>query len=67
MTEGAVPMGKIVAIIAVDPDTVAGGAPIFIAPDTEEQKKLAFRLEKILDASVHDLQNGQLIVVDHKS
>jgi hypothetical protein len=31
------------------------------------RQKLAFRLEKILDASVHDLQNGQLIVVDHKA
>lgn len=60
-------MGKIVAVITPDPSTAAGGAPIFIVPGEEERKKLAFRLEKILDASVHDLQNGQLIVVDHKA
>ncbi|RAU94738.1 capping complex subunit for YIEGIA [Paenibacillus sp. YN15] len=61
-------MGKIVAVISPDPAAVVGGgAPIFIAASEEERKKLAFRLEKILDASVHDLGNGQLIVVDHKA
>lgn len=60
-------MGKIVAIIVTDANTVAGGAPIFIASSLEEQKGIAFRLEKILDASVHDLENGQLIVVDHSA
>lgn len=58
-------MGKIVAIVTLDRDSVAGGAPIFVAASPEEQKQTAFRLEKILDAAVHDLQNGQLIVVDH--
>jgi hypothetical protein len=58
-------MGRIVAIITTEAEAVSGGAPIFIVSGLEEQKKIAFRLEKILDASVHDLQNGQLIVVDH--
>lgn len=58
-------MGKILAVITMNRDAVAGGAPIFIASGPEEQKQVAFRLEKILDASVHDLQNGQLIVVKH--
>ncbi len=61
-------MGRIVAVVTPDPATVAGGgAPVFIAVAEEERQKLAFRLEKILDASVHDLGNGQLIVVDHKA
>ncbi|WP_438445587.1 capping complex subunit for YIEGIA [Gorillibacterium sp. sgz5001074] len=60
-------MGKILAIVTMNKDSVAGGAPIFIAATPEEQKMTAFRLEKILDASVHDLQNGQLIVVEHES
>jgi nitrate reductase NapAB chaperone NapD len=60
-------MGRIVAIIVTDAATVAGGAPIFIASGPEEQKSIAFRLEKIMDASVHDLENGQLIVVDHST
>lgn len=58
-------MGKIVAIVTMDKNSVAGGAPIFIVSGPEEQKEVAFRLEKLLDASVHDLQNGQLIVVNH--
>jgi nitrate reductase NapAB chaperone NapD len=58
-------MGKILAVITMNRESVAGGAPIFIAAEPEEQKRIAFRLEKILDASVHDLQNGQLIVVEH--
>lgn len=60
-------MGKIVAIVATNRESVAGGAPIFIVESPEEQKKIAFSLEKILDAAVHELQNGQLIVVDHAS
>lgn len=58
-------MAKIIAVITTNRDNVAGGAPIFIAADEKEQKETAFRLEKILDASVHELENGQLIVVDH--
>lgn len=60
-------MGKIIAVITPDSSAIAGGAPIFIAEAEEERKKLAFRLEKILDASVHDLGNGLFIVVDHQS
>lgn len=58
-------MGRILAVITTEKDKVAGGAPIFIASSEDEKKQIAFRLEKIMDAAVHDLQNGQLIVVDH--
>lgn len=58
-------MEKIVAIVAMDPDRVAGGAPIFIASDAEEQQQVAFSLEKILDATAHDLKNGMMILVKH--
>lgn len=58
-------MGKILAVITTDKEMVAGGAPIFIAKSQEEQENLAFRLEKIMDAAVHDLKNGLFIVVDH--
>jgi hypothetical protein len=60
-------MGKIMAIVTADKEQVAGGAPIFIVRNEEEQQKVAFLLEKILDASAHDLQNGSMILVDHKS
>lgn len=58
-------MGKIMAVVTNDKSKVAGGAPIFITENVEEQQKIAFSLEKILDASAHDLQNGTLIIVKH--
>jgi hypothetical protein len=33
----------------------------------DELQKTAFMLEKILDASAHDLKNGSIIIVDHSS
>lgn len=59
-------MGKIVAIVTTNKEKVAGGAPIFVADNREELEKLAFRLEKIMDCAVHDLLNGDLIVVEHE-
>ncbi|MFK7696449.1 capping complex subunit for YIEGIA [Paenibacillus sp. HJGM_3] len=58
--------GMILAIVTTHPDMVAGGAPIFRVPDAEELQKLAFSLEKILDASAHDLRNGSVIIVKHR-
>lgn len=59
-------MAKIVAIVTIERDRVAGGAPIFVEPDTNKRESTAFMLEKILDASAHDLKNGTFIIVDHK-
>jgi hypothetical protein len=58
-------MSTIVAVIAMDHEQIAGGAPIFIVDTAEEQQKVAFKLEKILDATAHDLQNGVFILVKH--
>ncbi|MCS7462451.1 hypothetical protein N0M98_20220 [Paenibacillus doosanensis] len=60
-------MGKIMAVVTADKQQVAGGAPIFFVKDADELQKVAFKLEKILDATTHDLENGTLILVDHKS
>jgi len=60
-------MSKIVALVTIHADQVAGGAPIFIAKETEEQQLVANALEKILDATAHDLKNGTLILVAHTS
>ncbi|WP_373864961.1 MULTISPECIES: capping complex subunit for YIEGIA [Paenibacillus] len=46
---------------------VGGGAPIFIVDNPDEQQEVAFKLEKKLDASAYDLQNGTFIIVDHKA
>lgn len=58
-------MSKIVAIVTRDVDKVGGGAPIFITKDEDEQQLTALILEKILDANVHDLKNGTMVIVKH--
>lgn len=60
-------MAKILAVVSINPDHVSGGVPVFITNNKEEREKIAFSLEKILDASAHDLVNGSIILVDHKS
>lgn len=60
-------MAKIVAIVVQSASKAAGGSPIFIAANDEEQRRLAFTLEKILDATAHDLQNDTFILVDHSN
>ncbi|PYI54955.1 capping complex subunit for YIEGIA [Paenibacillus flagellatus] len=59
-------MGKILAVVSTNRERVGGGAPIFIVETEEERQDVAFLLEKILDASAHDLKNGSMILVDHK-
>jgi len=59
-------MAKIVAIVTIYRDAVDGGAPIFIEPDKDKRESTAFLLEKILDASAHDLKNGTIILVNHR-
>ena len=60
-------MAKIVAVVSTNPDNISGGVPVFIAKNEEERGKVAFSLEKIMDASAHDLLNGSIILVDHTS
>lgn len=57
--------GIILAVVTLNMDKVGGGAPVFFARDEEEQEKTARFLSKILDAMVHDLENGTYIVVRH--
>ncbi|MCC2684880.1 MAG: hypothetical protein K0R75_1779 [Paenibacillaceae bacterium] len=59
-------MSKILAVVALDDSKVkGGGASTFYVSGEEELQKTAFMLEKILDASAHDLKNGSIIIVDH--
>ncbi|WP_127585304.1 capping complex subunit for YIEGIA [Paenibacillus koleovorans] len=57
--------GGILAVVTLLRDEVAGGAPIFLVSDEAELQRVAFLLEKIMDATAHDLQNGTLILVRH--
>ncbi|MEK8127419.1 hypothetical protein WMW72_05775 [Paenibacillus filicis] len=58
-------MTKIRAIVTLHRDRIAGGAPIFIVTSEQERQQTAFRLEKILDAAAHDLEDGTMIIVQH--
>ncbi|MGE5589993.1 MAG: capping complex subunit for YIEGIA [Bacillota bacterium] len=55
----------ILAVVTLHPEQVAGGLPVFAVPDDTSAQKLAGSLSHILDAQVHDLQNGTLIIVRH--
>ncbi|MEW5953224.1 MAG: hypothetical protein AB1815_05640 [Bacillota bacterium] len=56
---------KILAVVTLDRQRVGGGAPIFEAADEEEREKVALYIAKILNAMVHDLENGSYIIVRH--
>jgi len=57
-------MSDIVAVVTTDPHKVSGGgAPVFYAENEQAKQSIAFALEKILDASAHDLKNGVIIIV----
>ena len=55
---------EIVAVITVKPETIqGGGAPVFIVKDQKELQKISMTLEKILDASTHEVNTDTLIIV----
>lgn len=56
---------KVVAVVTVDKELTSGGAPIFIVEGKEQQQEVGFSLEKILDATAHQLPNGVVILVKH--
>ena len=58
-------MSQILAVVTMDKERVGGGAPIFIVDNTKQQQEVSFSLEKILDATAHDLKNGTMILVKH--
>ncbi|OBZ17808.1 MULTISPECIES: hypothetical protein [Bacillales] len=59
-------MANIVAVVSLKAESVGGGAPIFIAENEHKLEETSFLLEKILDASAHDLKNGTIILVNHR-
>lgn len=62
---GTMIVGKILAVVTLNMEQVSGGAPIFFARDEEERERMAMYLGRILDAMVHDLENGTYILVRH--
>lgn len=59
-------INDIVAIVATSPAQVGGGGvPIFYAADPAEREKIALYLSRILNAMVHDLENGTYFLSHH--
>ncbi|HWJ02079.1 MAG TPA: hypothetical protein VNU93_00285 [Verrucomicrobiae bacterium] len=56
---------SILAVITTKADNVAANVPVFYAADKDEQEKVALLLSRILNAMVHDLENGVYIIVKH--
>lgn len=55
---------SIVAVITTNPDKMTGGgAPVFTAASKEELQSMSFSLEKIMDASAHELNEETMIIV----
>jgi hypothetical protein len=57
--------GTILAVVTLRPESVGGAVPVFYAREESEREKLATYLSRILDAMVHDLENGTYILVRH--
>ncbi|MFC5403834.1 capping complex subunit for YIEGIA [Cohnella soli] len=57
-------MAKIVGIVTTVKDSVAGGAPIFIAKDRTDLQKVSHLLEKVLDCAAHEVHPDMFIIVD---
>lgn len=56
---------KAVLCAVVDDLTKVSGVPAFLASDEEASQKKAHSLARILEAVVHDLGDGVLILVKH--
>ncbi|HWP96618.1 MAG TPA: hypothetical protein VN426_07180 [Syntrophomonadaceae bacterium] len=56
----------ILAIITIDKEKVlAGGCPVFLVKDGQEQQTISLYLARILGGVVHDLENGVFLVCRH--
>ncbi|MCG7334468.1 hypothetical protein MHZ95_04125 [Sporosarcina sp. ACRSM] len=55
---------EIVAVITTKPDLIrSGGSPVFIAADNKDLQKISMTLEKIMDASAHEIEEHTIIIV----
>ena len=55
---------EIVAVITMKPATIqGGGAPVFIVKDNKELQKTSLTIEKIMDASAHEIDTDTIIIV----
>lgn len=56
----------IVAVVTLKKEKLlSGGAPVFIVQTADELQSVATTLEKVLDASTHEIDGETLILVAH--
>ena len=64
MSMGNSPNSAIIAVITTEKDKVlSGGAPVFIAANQDTLQEMATKLERIMDASAHEVSATTLIIV----
>lgn len=57
---------KIIAIVTTNQENLkGGGAPVFITKDGKTLQEMSSSLEKILDASAHEISGETMIIVAH--
>jgi len=57
---------NIIAVITTKQENLkGGGVPVFISKDKDELQQTSSRLEKILDASAHEIDQNTMIIVAH--
>ncbi|MBO8141581.1 MAG: hypothetical protein H0Z37_05290 [Firmicutes bacterium] len=56
---------RILAVITTREGVVGGGVPVFLVASEKERDQVSVLLSRILQAVVHDLQNGVYVIVRH--
>lgn len=55
---------EIVAVITTKPEVIqGGGAPVFIVINEMELQEISMTIEKIMDASAHEVNKDTVIIV----
>lgn len=57
--------GILLAAVTLNDEDVWGGMPCFHARDEQEQRLMAHTLAHIMNAMVHELPGGVLVLVRH--
>lgn len=59
------PNVSIIAVITTNKEKVSGGVPIFLCADQTELQDVSLKLENILDAAAHEINQDTMILVKH--
>ncbi|PIC98120.1 MULTISPECIES: hypothetical protein [unclassified Sporosarcina] len=55
---------EIIAVITIKPEVIkGGGAPVFVVIDEKELQETSMTIEKVMDASAHEINKDTIIIV----